>query len=83
MTVSTWTQADSTRAKGVWSEYQKSHDLSTMFGQTAGIEPVSGRIWIGDSIEDVIAQRNAAACELPLFFERVGSATYYRKGGHR
>jgi hypothetical protein len=83
MTVSTWTKADSTRAKQVWSEYQKSHDLSTKIGLTAGIEPVSGRIWIGDSIEDVIAQRNAAGSALPLSFERVGSATYYRKGGHR
>jgi hypothetical protein len=71
MTVSTWT------------EYEKSHDLSTKIGQTAGIEPVSGRIWFGASIEDVIAQRNSAGSELPLFFERVGSPTYYRKGGHR
>ena len=83
MTVSAWTEAHSTRAREIWSEYQKNHDLTERKGQTAGIDPDSGRIWFGDSIEDVVAQRDAASCESPLFFERVGSRAYYRKGGHR
>ncbi len=83
MTVSNWTAADSNRAKQIWSEYRHHHDVSEKAGQTAGIEPVSGSIWFGDSIEDVIAQRDAAGSGDPLFFVRVGSETYYRKGGHR
>lgn len=83
MTVTNWTEADSNRARKIWSEYQKHHDLSDKVGQTAGIDPVSGRIWFGDSIQDVIARRDADGREAPLFFMRVGSATYYRKGGHR
>ncbi len=83
MTVSNWTDADSSRAQEIWSEYQQHHDLSGKAGQTAGIDPVGGRIWFGDSIQDVIAQRDADGSEAPLFFMRVGSATYYRKGGHR
>lgn len=83
MTVSSWTQADSNRAQEIWSDYQQHHDLSEKAGQTAGIDPASGRIWFGQSIQDVIAQRDAAASEAPLFFVRVGSATYYRKGAHR
>ena len=83
MTVSTWTAANSNRARRIWSEYQQHHDVSEKAGQTAGIEPVSGAIWFGDSIEDVIAQRDAAGSGDPLFFVRVGSETYYRKGGHR
>ena len=83
MTVSDWTEADSDRAKALWAEYERSHDLSKEAGQTAGIEPASGRIWFGDSIQDVIAQRDADGSAAPLFFVRVGSATYYRKGGHR
>ena len=83
MTVSNWTNADSNRAQEIWSEYQRQHDLSEKVGQTAGIDPVSGCIWFGDSIQYVIAQRDAAGSEAPLFFMRVGSATYYRKGGHR
>ena len=83
MTVSNWTVADSNRAQQIWSEYQQHHDVSERAGQTVGIEPVSGCIWFGDSIQDVIAQRDAAGSGAPLFFVRVGSETYYRKGGHR
>ena len=83
MAVSDWTEADSNRAQEIWSEYQQRHDVSEKQGQTAGIEPLSGCIWFGDSIQDVIAQRDADGSAAPLFFVRVGSATYYRKGGHR
>jgi hypothetical protein len=80
MSVSNWTAADSKRAQQIWAEHQKQHDLSGLQGQTAGIDPASGRIWFGESIEDVIAQRDAEGINAPLFFERVGFATYYRKG---
>jgi len=83
MTVSKWTEADSIRAKKIWDDYQKNHDLSAQVGQTAGIDPSSGRIWFGDSIQSVVVKRDADGCDAPLLFERVGSATYYRKGGHR
>lgn len=83
MTVSPWTEADSNRAREVWSHYQQHHDVSEKVGQTAGIEPVSGRIWFGDSIQDVIAQRDSEGSAAPLFFVRVGPATYYRKGNRR
>jgi hypothetical protein len=82
MTVSAWTNADSERAQRVWSDYQRRHDVSDKTGQTAGIDPATGRIWFGDSIQDVIARRDADGIGAPLFFVRVGSETYYRKGGH-
>ena len=66
MTVSNWTEADSNRAREIWSEYQRHHDLSEKTGRTAGIDPASGRIWFGDSIQDVIAQRDADGSEAPL-----------------
>ncbi|HUY34678.1 MAG TPA: hypothetical protein VMV69_18175 [Pirellulales bacterium] len=83
MTGSYWTEADSNRAREIWSEYQRHHDLSEKVGQSAGIDPESGLIWFGESIQEVIAQRDADGGEAPLFFIRVGSAAYYRKGGHR
>jgi hypothetical protein len=82
MASSNWTEADSRRAQEIWSDYQSQHDSSQRRGQTAGIDPASGRIWFGKSIRDVAAQQEAAANDAPLFFVRVGSATYYRKGGH-
>jgi hypothetical protein len=83
MTVSSWTEADSNRAQEIWSEYRQRNDVSANAGQTAGIDPVSGRIWFGDSIQEVVAQRDADGSAAPLFFIRVGAETYYRKGGHR
>lgn len=83
MTISRWTEADSKRAQEIWSEYRYKYDVSAKVGQTVGIDPVSGRIWFGESIQDVIAHRDAGGSTAPLFFVRVGSETYYRKGGHR
>jgi hypothetical protein len=83
MAVSTWSETDTAKAKQIWSNYQQHHDLSLDVGNTAGIDPRSGRIWIGNSIQDVISQRNAEGVDSLLFFERIGSETYYRKGGRR
>lgn len=82
MSLSQWTEADSLTAKQVWRAYQQQHDLSLRLGQTAGIDPRSGRIWFGESILDVVSQRDADGIDAPLFFERVGSETYFLKGRH-
>ena len=83
MAVANWTEADSIRAQEIWSQYQQNHDVSEKTGQTAGIDPASGRIWFGESIHDVIAQRDADGIAARLFLVRVGSAAYYRKGRRR
>ena len=83
MRLSNWTEADSVKAKQIWAEYQQQHDLSDRVGQTAGIDPDSGRIWFGESIRDLASKRDAEGLNSPLFFERVGSETYFRKGAHR
>jgi hypothetical protein len=78
-----WTEDDSHKAKRIWVEYQKSHDIVDRIGQTAGIDPKSGRIWFGDSALEIVQQRLAEGLTSPLFFERVGSVSYLRKGGRR
>ena len=83
MTGTTWTESDSPTAQHIWVEYQKHRDLSTCRGKTAGIDPHTGRVWIGESIHDVLLHRDADGIDSLLFFERVGSPTYYRKGGRR
>ena len=77
------THTDSREAKQIWEEYQKQHNLSDRIGQTVGIDPMSKQIWFGTSIQDIVLQRNSEGLDSPLFFERVGSETYLRKGGHR
>ena len=83
MTVSTWTKSDTAKAEQICSEYQHDHDLSSCIGKTAGIDPQTGRVWIGESIHDVLSQRDGDVIDSLLFFERIGSRTYYRKGGRR
>lgn len=83
MSVQHLTQSNSDRARQICKEYQAKHDLSSMRGLTAGIDPVSGRIWFGDSIEEVVAKRKADGSEAALVFARIGYDTYYRKGGRR
>lgn len=83
MTASAWTESDTAKAEQIWSDYQRQHDLSECLGKTAGIDPKTGRVWIGESIQDVLSQRNADEIDSLLFFERIGSKTYYRKGGRR
>lgn len=79
MSLAQWSESDSHKAKQVWVEYQRQHDLSARIGQTAGIDPHSGRVWFGESIPDIVSQRDAEGLDSPLFFERVGSATYFQK----
>ena len=78
-----WKQTDSCKAKRIWEEYQKQHNLSDRIGQTVGIDPKSRRIWFGSSIRDIVLQRSSEGLDSPLFFQRVGSETYLRKGGRR
>ena len=82
MPLAEWNESDSFRAKQIWLDYQRQHDLSGLIGQTAGIDPLSGHIWFGESIPDIVSQRDAEGLKSPLFFERIGSDTYYQKGRH-
>ncbi len=82
-TPESWDETNSVKANQIWAEYQQQHDLSDRLGQTAGIDPRSGRIWFGKSVRDIINQRDAEGLLSPLFFERIGSETYYRKGNRR
>ena len=79
MFVSPWKPEHTKAAERFWEVYQKAHDLSARLGQTAGIDPETGDIWFGESIQDVVAQRDAIGLSSPLRFERVGSETYYEK----
>ena len=77
------TPADMVRAEQIWADYQKQHDVSDRKGQAAGIDPVSGRVWFGESIVEIAHQLQAEGLDIALCFMRVGYRTYYRKGGRR
>ena len=77
---SNWTEADSAKAKQIWVQYRQRYNLSSRVGQTVGIDPDSERVWFGESIRDVVSQRDAEGLTSLLFFERIGSETYFDKG---
>jgi hypothetical protein len=77
------TQEDVDRAEQLWAEYIRAHDLSDRIGSAAGIDPLTGRIWFGESAIDIVDKLDASGIDVPLHFVRIGSASYYRKGGRR
>jgi hypothetical protein len=83
MAQDTWTKTDTEKARQYWEAYQQQHDLSDRQGQTAGIDPVSGRIWFGPSAKAIVAQLGAEGLTLPLYFLRIGRDAYLRKGSQR
>ena len=83
MATHTWTKAHTEKALHYWEAYQQQHDISPQQGQTAGIDPVSGRIWFGPSAKAIVAQLATEGLAIPLYFIRIGSAVYLRKGYQR
>ena len=77
------TDLDTERARRCWAHYQQHHDVSDQIGQTAGIDPVSGQVWFGESAKDIVAQMETEGKRIPLYFIRVGSDFYLRKGASR
>lgn len=80
MSISTWTEAESQRAREIWTRYQREHDVSGLKGKAVGIDPVSGRVWFGDSALHIAQQLRAQDLDTPLYFLRVGADHYGRKG---
>lgn len=80
MSATTWTAEDTARALQIWAEYKKQHDLSAFIGQTAGIDPVGARVWIGETAVDVARQMEAEGVHAPVYLIRVGFDYFMRKG---
>ena len=78
-----WTEIDSHKCKQIWAEYKEQHNIADRIGQTAGIDPKSGRIWFGNSALEIVEKRQAEGLTSPLFFQRVGYEAYLWKGGRR
>ncbi len=83
MVAPTWTDADTTLACEIWQEYQSQNDLSKLQGKAAGIDPVTRRVWFGESAADIVEQLERDGVSVPLYFVRFGFDHYLRKGVHR
>src|SRR5262245_43994263 len=86
-------QIDIDKARTIWAEYQRTHDLSSKLGQAVGIDPDTGRVWFGASASDILEQLKKTGEVKPLLYTRVGTDIiigkaalydyYHRKGGRR
>jgi hypothetical protein len=47
---------DTERAREIWREYQLTHDVSALAGQTAGIDPETGEVFCGADAKDIVTQ---------------------------
>jgi hypothetical protein len=83
MIAAQWTDADTDRAIEFWNRYQRENDVSNRIGETAGIDPVTGRVWFGESAKDIWRQMDEEDIDTPLYYVRVGYDYYVRKGGRR
>ncbi len=83
MTEKRMSEEETARAMQIWAEYQQQHDLSDRAGQAAGVDPLTGQVWFGESAKDIAQRLRAQGIATPLFFARVGSPGYLRKGGRR
>lgn len=77
----TISEFDIDRAVEIWAEYQQTHDLSDQEGRAAGINPVTGEVFLGESMTDIAQRRWQTGDKSPLYFVRIGSPTYWNKGG--
>jgi hypothetical protein len=82
MAVPPLTAAQIQHAREFWAEYQRQHDVSDRLGQAVGIDPISERVWFGESALDICRQLDAQGIKTPLLFLRVGKDYYWRKRSH-
>jgi hypothetical protein len=71
MSGSNSTVVDAAKAREIWTEYQRQHDVSDRLGQPVGIDPVSRRIWFGRKALDIARQMRAEGIDRPFYCVRV------------
>jgi hypothetical protein len=76
-------KVDGARAKEIWAEYQRQHEVSQLKGKAVGIDPVTEQVFFGDSAAAIATRLREEGQFRPLFFLRVGYDYYIRKGARR
>ena len=84
MQESTLTELDGAKAKSIWAEYQRTHDVSAFHGQVVGVDPVNGDVFIGGRTSGELIERLLTeGLWRPLLVWRVGYNYYGRMRGGR
>jgi hypothetical protein len=74
---------DVDKAKHVWAEYERTHDLTGMEQMAVGIDPDSGEVHFGKSMEDIVERLDREGRFKPLFYRWVNDPSYFHFGARR
>jgi len=83
MTTKSEAKLDIERAKRIWEEYERTHDLTGKERMAVGIDPDCGEVFFGTSAMDIVKNLQKAGQFRPLFYRWVHSPYYHRKVGRR
>jgi hypothetical protein len=83
MTPATHPRLDAEKAKRIWAEYERTHDLSEMQNLAVGIDPETGEVHFGKSMKEIGERLDEEGRFKPLFYRWVNNPFYFRRGGRR
>jgi hypothetical protein len=76
-------QFDMNKVNEVWEEYARTHDLAGKGQMAVGIDPDTREVFLGESASEIVEHLKQEGRFRPLYFRRVNSPYYWRKGGRR
>lgn len=71
---------DGEKAKQIWAEYERTHDLHGMEHLAVGIDPDTGVVHFGTSMKDIGNRLDREGRFRPLYYRWVNRPNYYRHG---
>src|SRR5262245_11985295 len=74
---------DTEKAKRIWAEYERTHDLGGMQNLAVGIDPESGEVHFGKSMEEIGERLEQEGRFKPLFYRWVNDPAYFHRGVRR
>lgn len=74
---------DGEKARQIWAEYERSHDLSGIGDLAVGIDPETGEVHFGASLEEIGTRLEREGRFKPLFYRWVNDPNYYHRGVRR
>jgi hypothetical protein len=83
MTPTAHQRLDTDKAKQIWSKYEQTHDLSEMQHLAVGIDPESGEVHFGKSMQEIGDRLEREGRFKPLFYRWVNDPYYFHRGARR
>jgi hypothetical protein len=71
---------DVDKAKRIWAEYERDHDLAGRESEAVGIDPDTGEVFFGESAKAITLRLVREGRNRPLYFRWVNNPIYGRKG---